>query len=58
VQLVRHEVFPAFADVDDDRDLDLFLSSESSWRFLENTGTARSASFAPPVARPFGLPPT
>ena len=38
-------VAPTFADIDDDGDLDLFLSYSEGYAFYLNVGTARSPSF-------------
>jgi hypothetical protein len=52
---------PAFADIDNDGDFDLFAGSYgdsyygSVFNFYENTGTPDSPSFAPPQSNPFGL---
>jgi len=49
-------VFPEFADIDDDGDLDLFTGNVYGeiW-FYRNTGTASSPAFAAPALNPFGL---
>ncbi len=44
---------PELADLDGDRDMDLFLSG----LYYENIGIPGSPNFAPPVADPFGLGP-
>jgi len=47
---------PAFADIDDDGDLDFFLGGFGGFtRFQENTGTANAPAFASFVSNPFGL---
>jgi hypothetical protein len=47
---------PAFADIDDDGDLDLFAGGYDGnmWYFL-NTGSAKAPQFAGPIQNPFGL---
>lgn len=47
---------PAFADLDDDGDLDFLASSfDGTFRYQQNTGTASAPAFAAAVANPFGL---
>jgi hypothetical protein len=51
---------PAFADIDNDADLDLFTGvyeydSIATIRFYKNTGTPDSPNFEPPVENPFGI---
>ncbi|MGD2146107.1 MAG: carboxypeptidase-like regulatory domain-containing protein, partial [Anaerolineae bacterium] len=47
---------PAFADIDDDADLDLFVGdSEGTLTFVENTGTATAPAWAVPVQPYAGL---
>ncbi len=47
---------PAFADIDGDNDLDVFIGdSYGNTLFSENTGTAGNPAFATAVTNPFGL---
>src|SRR5262245_13116077 len=47
---------PAFADIDDDGDLDFFLGGFGGYtHFYENTGTAMAPAFVGPVSFPFGI---
>ena len=49
---------PAFADIDNDGDLDLFTGQGyGNIKFYENTGTITDANFAEPLTNPFGLTP-
>jgi len=47
---------PAFADIDNDGDLDLIAGSYyGNFFYYQNTGTATAPAFAAPVKNPFGL---
>ncbi len=47
---------PAFADMDDDGDLDVFVGAFSgNLSYFQNTGTAASPALAPVLTNPFGL---
>ena len=47
---------PAFADLDDDGDLDLLVGEyEGSMKYFLNSGSALSPQFEPPWTNPFGL---
>ena len=47
---------PAFVDIDDDNDLDLFIGDEAGLlTFVENTGSATSPAWATPVQQYAGL---
>lgn len=57
-------LFPAFADIDNDGDLDLFLGQVfyereyfADFRFLENIGTPSAPVYDTPQLNPFGLSP-
>jgi hypothetical protein len=50
--------FSAFADFDDDGDIDLLVGEYyGNFQYFENTGTANAPAFAAPVENPFGLTP-
>lgn len=47
---------PAFADIDNDGDLDAFIGNDAgNMMFFRNTGTDNAPRFAAPMANPFGL---
>jgi len=50
--------FPAFADIDDDGDVDIMAFGEYGALFFENTGSVTNPQFALPVTNPFGLTPS
>lgn len=56
----RRLVTPAFADIDGDGDLDLFVGDlyENTIKYYQNTGSARVQSFSPPLTNALGLAPT
>ncbi|MCD4698703.1 MAG: T9SS type A sorting domain-containing protein [Bacteroidales bacterium] len=52
---------PAFVDLDDDGDMDIFIGEyfdNGNIYYFENTGSSISPQFNPPLINPFGLVPT
>lgn len=48
---------PLLADLDDDGDYDLLVSTGYGFYYFENTGDAETPEFAQPVENPFGIVP-
>ncbi|MBC7777936.1 MAG: T9SS type A sorting domain-containing protein [Phycisphaerae bacterium] len=58
ITLTSEYAFPAFADLDHDGDLDLFVGDDNGvLRYYKNNGTAAIPQFAAPAPNPFGLTP-
>ena len=49
--------FPAFADIDNDGDLDLLVGQMDNMQYFENTGTASNPQFTVSAENPWGLVP-
>ncbi|MBL4656647.1 MAG: T9SS type A sorting domain-containing protein [Flavobacteriales bacterium] len=58
VDITNGHYFPAFADIDDDGDMDLFVGQYyGAIEYFENTGSPTAPSFTAPIMNPFGLTP-
>ena len=51
-----YNAFPAFADLDNDGDMDMLAGEYyGAMKYFENTGSATAPQFAAPLVNPFGL---
>lgn len=59
IQSAYYNAFPAFVDIDDDGDLDLFVGEYyyGNFNFYENTGSPNAPILQPSGQNPFGLTP-
>jgi len=55
LQAGSYYVYPSFADLDNDGDMDLITGQNQSILFYENDGSATQPNFKNPLINPFGL---